>query len=123
MSHLNEFKLKKKKKAVAKQNSYPGQVLPVGNKFNVNPQNLFTIPNGNETMESKVPLKQRKKKKVADTDPCVFMILWVWDKNQKTNNQNHRNNRQILKDSCLTHVILFKPHGNAMKRASSLFCC
>lgn len=121
MSHLKDFNLKKKK-ATAKQNSYPGQVLPVGNKFNVNPQNLFKIPNDNETMESKVSLRQRKKK-VADTDPCVFMILWVWDKNQKTNNHNYRNNRQILKDSCLTHVILFKPCGDSMKRVSSLFCC
>lgn len=76
MSHLNEFKLKKKKKAIAKQNSYPGQVLPVGNKFNVNPQNLFTIPNGNETMESKVPLKQRKKKKSSRYGPlCIYDIM------------------------------------------------
>lgn len=53
MSQLKDFKLKRKKSS-----SEAKQLHRFGNKFDVNPQNLFKIPNDNETTELQIPLEQ-----------------------------------------------------------------
>lgn len=58
-------KLQIKKKVKAKQSKY------ADNKFDVNPQNVFKIPNDNEVMKSQIPLEHMKKK--CNRDGLLFI--------------------------------------------------